>query len=78
MKLLKWFFEPGCNHRFTWPRIAANGRHYQVCLRCATAYEYDWEKMHLTKRELTGPVQHAFLEQPPIARMWQRAFHAGS
>jgi len=78
MKLLKWLFEPGCSHRFTWPRVGSNGRHYQICLRCAAAYEYDWEKMHLTRREHTAPVQHAFAETAPLARTWQKVFQRGT
>jgi hypothetical protein len=50
MKFLKWFFGQGCSHRFTWPRIDANGHHYQICLLCGTAYEYDWRLMQRTNR----------------------------
>ena len=34
-----------CSHEFSWPRRAANGEYYQVCLLCATAYQYDWKSM---------------------------------
>ena len=34
-----------CSHEFSWPRRAANGDYYQVCLLCATAYQYDWKTM---------------------------------
>src|ERR1022692_753983 len=34
-----------CSHEFSWPRRAANGEYYQVCMLCATAYEYDWKTM---------------------------------
>jgi len=34
-----------CSHEFSWPRRAASGEYYQVCLVCATAYEYDWKTM---------------------------------
>ena len=34
-----------CSHEFSWPRRAANGAYYQVCLLCAVAYEYDWKTM---------------------------------
>jgi hypothetical protein len=34
-----------CSHEFAWPRRAANGEYYQVCLVCATAYQYDWKTM---------------------------------
>jgi hypothetical protein len=40
----------GCAHRFTWPRIDADGCHYQICLLCGTAYEYDWTMMRRTSR----------------------------
>ena len=34
-----------CSHEFSWPRRAANGDYYQVCMVCATAYQYDWKSM---------------------------------
>jgi hypothetical protein len=34
-----------CSHEFSWPRRAASGEYYQVCMLCATAYEYDWKTM---------------------------------
>ena len=34
-----------CSHEFSWPRRAANGEYYQVCLLCAAAYQYDWKTM---------------------------------
>jgi len=34
-----------CSHEFSWPRRAANGAYYQVCMVCATAYQYDWKTM---------------------------------
>jgi hypothetical protein len=34
-----------CSHEFSWPRRAGNGEYYQVCLLCATAYQYDWKSM---------------------------------
>jgi hypothetical protein len=34
-----------CSHEFSWPRRAASGEYYQVCLLCATAYQYDWKTM---------------------------------
>lgn len=40
----------GCAHRFSWPRIDSDGRHYQICLLCGTAYEYDWTSMRRTSR----------------------------
>ena len=52
MSFLKRVFGRGCSHRFTWPRLGRNGQHYQVCLTCGVAYEYDWNGMHLTGRLL--------------------------
>jgi PilZ domain len=34
-----------CSHEFSWPRRTGNGEYYQVCLLCATAYQYDWKTM---------------------------------
>jgi hypothetical protein len=34
-----------------------SGRHYQICLACGTAYEYDWRKMCRTSRLLAAPQQ---------------------
>ena len=39
-----------CSHEFSWPRRAASGEYYQVCLLCATAYEYDWKTMRRGNR----------------------------
>ena len=53
MKFLKLLFGGGCSHRFAWPRIDANDRHYQTCVDCGTAYEYDWKMMRRTGRLAT-------------------------
>ena len=50
MNFLKRLLGSGCSHRFAWPRIDANDRHYQTCLDCGTAYEYDWKMMRRTGR----------------------------
>ncbi len=34
-----------CSHEFSWPRRSPNGEYYQVCVLCATAYQYDWKTM---------------------------------
>ena len=47
-----------CSHRFTWPRLSGNGQHYQICLSCGTAYEYDWKRMQRTDRLLVTNGQH--------------------
>jgi hypothetical protein len=59
MNLLKLLLGRGCSHRFTWPRIDECGRHYQICLLCGTAYEYDWRMMRRTDRLLAADVHHA-------------------
>jgi hypothetical protein len=48
-----------CSHRFAWPRLTGNGQHYQICLVCGTAYEYDWTMIHRTDRLLVANEQHA-------------------
>jgi len=48
-----------CPHRFTWPRLTDDGQHYQICLSCGTAYEYDWKRMHRTDRLLVTTLPHA-------------------
>jgi hypothetical protein len=52
MRFLQQLFVELCPHRFTWPRLSANGQHYQICLICGTAYEYDWQKMRRNDRRL--------------------------
>ncbi len=39
-----------CSHEFSWPRRAADGHYYQVCLLCAAEYKYDWSTMRRTER----------------------------
>ena len=39
-----------CSHEFSWPRRAVSGEYYQVCLLCATAYQYDWKTMRRGNR----------------------------
>ena len=52
MKFLDTLVRLACSHSFGWPRADACGRHYQVCLHCGTAYEYDWDGMRQTGRLL--------------------------
>lgn len=54
MKFLRFLLGRGCSHRFSWPRADANGRYYQVCPDCGTAYEYDWKLMRRTERLLVA------------------------
>jgi hypothetical protein len=60
MNFLMQLLAHGCGHRFAWPRIGPDGRHYQICLACGTAYEYDWRKMERTDRLLPVAIQHAW------------------
>lgn len=57
VNFLKHLLHQGCTHRFSWPRIDENGRHYQICLACGTAYEYDWTVMRRTGRLLAPAAQ---------------------
>ena len=50
LQFLRWILGKGCSHRFGWPRIGAEGQHYQKCMLCGVAYEYDWEEMRRTER----------------------------
>ena len=47
-----------CSHEFSWPRRAADGDFYQVCLLCAAEYKYDWKTMKRTERvDRSAPVE---------------------
>ena len=48
-----------CAHEFSWPRRAADGSYYQVCLVCAAEYKYDWETMRRTERVKAGVTEPA-------------------
>lgn len=63
MNLLKQLLHRGCTHRFSWPRIDQNGDHYQICLSCGAAYEYDWKEMRRSTKLLAQNVQHAEMLQ---------------
>jgi hypothetical protein len=63
MNFLKQLLGKGCTHRFSWPRIDNDGRHYQICLTCGTAYEYDWSMMRQTGRLLAAGALPCFLGQ---------------
>ncbi len=65
MNFLKKLLARGCAHRFSWPRIDDDGRHYQVCLICGTAYEYDWKMMRRTRRLPAHPNVENRLILPP-------------
>jgi len=49
-KLLETLRLGSCSHEFSWPRRAADGHYYQVCLVCAAEYQYDWNSMKRVKR----------------------------
>ncbi|MCU1271626.1 MAG: hypothetical protein JWN74_2920 [Acidobacteriaceae bacterium] len=44
-----------CSHEFSWPRRAADGEYYQVCLLCAGEFRYDWTTMRRTERLKKDP-----------------------
>ena len=49
-KLLDVLLLGRCSHEFSWPRRAADGQYYQVCLLCAVEFKYDWEAAASSKR----------------------------
>jgi hypothetical protein len=49
-KLLDVLMLGRCSHEFSWPRRAADGHYYQVCLLCAVQYKYDWKTMRRIER----------------------------
>ena len=49
-KLLDVLLLGRCSHEFSWPRKAADGHFYQVCLLCAAEYKYDWTTMRRIER----------------------------
>jgi hypothetical protein len=46
-----------CSHEFSWPRRAADGHYYQVCLLCAAEYKYDWKTMRRIERVDPTPAE---------------------
>lgn len=61
--LLRRFLERLCPHRFSWPHTGLHGQHYQVCLICGAAYEYDWSSMSRTGR-LVEPIDTRYEAAP--------------
>jgi hypothetical protein len=49
------FLMGGCLHEFSWPRRAADGRYYQVCILCNLKREYDWQSMRRIEPESAAP-----------------------
>ena len=62
-KLLDVLMLGRCSHEFSWPRRAADGDYYQVCLLCAAEYKYDWKTMRRTER-----LEHGSPEETPSSR----------
>lgn len=58
-KLLDVLLLGRCSHEFSWPRRAADGQFYQVCLLCAAEYKYDWATMRRTERVKPEPGEAA-------------------
>jgi hypothetical protein len=53
-----------CSHEFSWPRRAADGHYYQVCLLCAAEYKYDWSTMRRTERVAVTTAEPATRRRP--------------
>lgn len=58
-KLLDVLMLGRCAHEFSWPRRAADGSYYQVCLVCAAEYLYDWKTMRRIERMDAAPAEPA-------------------
>jgi hypothetical protein len=56
-----------CSHEFSWPRRGENGEYYQVCMLCATAYQYDWKSMRRG-----NPMDEPAAEGSPVRRRSSR------
>jgi hypothetical protein len=56
-KLLDVLLLGRCSHEFSWPRRAADGHFYQVCLLCAAEFKYDWATMRRTERLSQEPAE---------------------
>jgi len=69
-KLLDVILLGRCSHEFSWPRRAADGQFYQVCLLCAAEYKYDWATMRRTERvkpvagEAASPKRRQHVRKP--------------
>src|ERR1700741_1464512 len=70
-KLMDVFMLGRCSHEFSWPRRAADGDYYQVCLLCAVEYKYDWKTMRRTER-----VEHLTAEGAAESVSTRRRSHA--
>lgn len=64
-KLLDVLLLGHCSHEFSWPRRAADGEYYQVCLLCAAEFKYDWATMRRTERLKVAPESTAAGKRRP-------------
>lgn len=67
-KLLDVLLLGRCSHEFSWPRRAADGEYYQVCLLCAAEFKYDWATMRRTERLTQEPDATSTSKRRPHAR----------
>ena len=67
-KLLDVLLLGRCSHEFSWPRRAADGQYYQVCLLCAAEFKYDWATMRRTERLSQEAAEPATTKRRPHAR----------
>jgi PilZ domain len=67
-KLLDVLLLGRCSHEFSWPRRAADGQYYQVCLLCAVEFKYDWTTMRRTERLEHEAAEAATSKRRPHAR----------
>lgn len=67
-KLLDVLLLGHCSHEFSWPRRAADGEYYQVCLLCAAEFKYDWATMRRTERLKKEPDAAPAKRRPHTAR----------
>jgi len=67
-KLLDVLLLGRCSHEFSWPRRAADGQYYQVCLLCAVEFKYDWTTMRRTERLEHEAAEAATAKRRPHAR----------
>jgi hypothetical protein len=67
-KLLDVLLLGRCSHEFSWPRRAADGEYYQVCLLCAAEYKYDWATMRRTERVVSEVEQSSTTKRRPHSK----------
>jgi hypothetical protein len=67
-KLLDVLLLGRCSHEFSWPRRAADGQYYQVCLLCAAEFKYDWATMRRTERLSNDAAEASTTKRRPHAR----------